>query len=96
MAIVTVDDLKDHLEIVGNLQDSYLAKLRDRAESVVLDYLKKTEDQLIAKGKGTLPPLINAAACIVAGELYANRETPDPLNKGVRDILSGFKDPVMA
>lgn len=96
MAIVTVDDLKDHLEIVGALQDAKMARLRDQAESIILDYLRKTEAELLALNGGILPPLVNAAACLVAGELFANRETADPLNKGVRDILARWRDPVMA
>lgn len=96
MAIVTVEDLKDHLEIVGNLQDGKLARLRDQAESIILDYLKKTEAQLTEQAGGALPALVNAAACLVAGELYANREQADPLNKGVRDILARFRDPTIA
>lgn len=102
--LITLFQLKNHLRIVDEVEDADLQGKLEMASAVILDYLKlnglpdawqgETDD---SPGTG-VPPLVQAAALLVAGELYKNREASaaDVLSQGVKDLLRRQRDPALA
>jgi hypothetical protein len=102
MAIVTADQITDHLRLAPGQDANKVALLVEQSTAAVLDYLRMTEDELLlAAGidgvpAATVPALATAAALIVAGDLYANREGGDPISKAVKDLLARWYVPGFA
>jgi hypothetical protein len=102
--LITLFQLKNHLRIVDEVEDADLQGKLEMASAVILDYLKLTGLPDAWQGEtddspGTgVPPLVQAAALLVAGELYKNREASaaDVLSQGVKDLLRRQRDPALA
>lgn len=65
--ILTLSEAKLHCRIDGNDEDAAIGAMIDAAERAILDYLNLEE----------LPdaPPVHAAALLLVGTLYANRES---------------------
>lgn len=89
--ILTVEDLKKHLNIDHDEDDAYIEELIAVAEDAVESYLNKPISECI-DAKGQLRPSIRHAARLLIGSWYANREsvvfsTPSELPDGVVALL---------
>lgn len=89
--MLTVDDLKKHLNIDHDEDDAYIEDLISVAEDAVETYINRPlSDMVDAEGK--LKPAIRHACRLLIGTWYANREsvvfsTPSELPDGVVALL---------
>ena len=73
MAYVTLDELKHHLKVEVNADDTYLTTLIDVAEAAIGNELGKPLSDFVTDG--ALPtPLVHAIK-LLCGDLYNNRES---------------------
>ena len=89
--ILTVEDLKKHLNIDHDEDDAYIEELIAVAEDAVENYLNRPISECI-DAKGQLRPSIRHASRLLIGSWYANREsvvfsTPSELPDGVVALL---------
>lgn len=99
MSLVTFDQAKAHLAVDHNEDDTLIQVFVDAASDIVLDYLKKTVEDLPGS-PSEVPPTIEAATLLVIGALYENRDgaenAPQPLSQAVKDLLHRYRDPALA
>jgi uncharacterized phage protein (predicted DNA packaging) len=89
--MLTIDDLKKHLNIDHNEDDAYIADLISVAEDAVETYLNRPISEFVDT-EGKLKPAIRHACRLLVGTYYANREsvvysTPSELPDGVIALL---------
>ena len=89
--LLTVDDLKKHLNIDHDEDDAYIADLISVAQDAVETYLNRPIVDFV-DARGTLKPAIRHACRLLVGTYYANREsvvfsTPSELPDGVIALL---------
>lgn len=89
--MITVDDLKKHLNIDHNEDDAYIADLISVAEDAVETYINRPLVDFV-DAEGTLKPAVRHACRLLVGTWYANREsvvfsTPSELPDGVVALL---------
>lgn len=89
--MLTVDDLKKHLNIDHDEDDAYIEDLISVAEDAVETYVNRPLNDMIGKD-GQLKPAIRHACRLLVGTWYANREsvvfsTPSELPDGVVALL---------
>jgi uncharacterized phage protein (possible DNA packaging) len=72
MIYVTLEEIKQHLNIDFSDEDSYLSDLIEVAQTSVETYISAPLDDYVAEGK--LNPMLRHAIKILAGNFYANRE----------------------
>ena len=93
--MITVDDLKKHLNIDHDEDDAYIEELIAVAEDAVQTYLNRSLAECV-DGEGKLKPAIRHACRLLVGTWYANREsvvfsTPSELPDGVVALLLPLK-----
>lgn len=107
MAVITLEQAKDHLNIWTPITSPLDPVDRDitlkmaHAESVILDYLKVPDGQW---DTSTVPPLVQAAVLVQTAELFRFRgddERPPVYEDGqlsptVTAILRRYRDPALA
>lgn len=69
--VLTLQDIKDHLKIDGDEQNSELKRLYDAAEDYVLKYLDRPS---LPWDSNPCPASIKQALLLVIGDLNENRE----------------------
>ena len=76
--MLTLQDAKEHLRVDDCCEDMLIARLIDAATASVGDYINATEPL-----DDTAPAPVKAAALLLVGDLYANREAlvERPLSK---------------
>ena len=89
--MLTVDDLKKHLNIDHNEDDAYIADLISVAQDAVETYLNRPIVDFV-DSEGNPKPAIRHACRLLVGTYYANREsvvysTPSELPDGVVALL---------
>lgn len=89
--ILTVEDLKKHLNIDHDEDDAYIEELIAVAEDAVETYLNRPIIEFV-DDRGQLKPAIRHASRLLIGTWYANREsvvyaTPSELPDGVVALL---------
>lgn len=89
MPILTVDDLKAHLNITGNADDALIAQKIDVAEAWISRWLEITLAEM-----EEVPADLKEAVRLLVAHLYENREatlvgiSADELPLGLWDILN--------
>jgi uncharacterized phage protein (predicted DNA packaging) len=66
--------LKEHLRIDVDVEDNYLLQLIDAAENAVENHIGVQLSDFVEES-GYLPPALQQAILIMAGNLYNNRES---------------------
>lgn len=89
--MLTVDDLKKHLNIDHDEDDAYIEELISVAKDAVETYINRPLADMV-DAKGNLKPAIRHACRLLVGTWYANREsvvfsTPSELPDGVVALL---------
>lgn len=67
--MITLEQVKDHLRIIGDYEDASLQAMLDASTAAALDYLN-----LDAFEGEQMPAPVEAAILLQVGDLYANRE----------------------
>lgn len=107
MNIVTLAQVKHHVNQDTPYDDRMLEEKRLQASAIIIDYLKLDTDDTgfdwfdeFGEPTSRIPAVVVAATLIVAGALYENREGsdtgPNPLSKTVVDLLMRSRIPAMA
>lgn len=89
--MLTVDDLKKHLNIDHDEDDAYIEDLIAVAEDAVATYLNQPIAEFV-DAEGHMKPAIRHACRLLVGTYYANRESvvysaPSELPDGVVALL---------
>jgi uncharacterized phage protein (predicted DNA packaging) len=89
--MLTLEDLKKHLNIDHNEDDAYIEELISVAEDAVETYINKPLADFV-DSNGMIKPAIRHACRLLVGTWYANREsvvysTPSELPDGVLALL---------
>ena len=89
--MMTVEDLKKHLNIDHDEDDAYIAELISVAEDAVETYINRPISEFV-DAEGKVKPAIRHACRLLVGTYYANREsvvysTPSELPDGVVALL---------
>ena len=89
--MLTIEDLKKHLNIDHNEDDAYIEDLISVAEDAVETYINKPLTDFV-DADGKVKPAIRHACRLLVGTWYANREsvvysTPSELPDGVVALL---------
>lgn len=89
--MLSVEDLKKHLNIDHNEDDAYIEELIEVAKDAVETYVNKPLAECV-DSQGNLKPAIRHACRLLVGSWYANREsvvfsTPSELPDGVVALL---------
>lgn len=91
---VTVEELKQHLNVDYDGEEEYLITLLETAVVSVETYIRQPLDVFVKGGK--LNPMLLHAIKILAGNFYANREPvafaqPKPIPYTLEFLLQPFK-----
>ena len=89
--MLTIEDLKKHLNIDHNEDDAYIAELISVAQDAVETYINRPIADFV-DAQGNIKPAIRHACRLLVGTWYANREsvvfsTPSELPDGVVALL---------
>jgi hypothetical protein len=100
MSIVTAQQVKEHLQMDHDLDDSKIAEIAQDASELMLNFLKKPFDhwQDTAGEPAGVPGAVKAATLKLATALYENRDgsgTP-ALSQDVKDMVHRYRDPALA
>lgn len=105
---VTLDQAKAHLRVDTNAEDADIALKLVAAQSIVLNYLKIDDIEMLAVGDPAAVPdrvdgAVVAATLLMLGYLYRNRDenpngefTQGNLPWSVTALLYQFRDPALA
>jgi hypothetical protein len=98
--LITLEQAKAHSRITTDEEDLDIDFKVSAASQIVMDYLKKKtvpEEWVENHSPLTIaaPFNIQAAVCLVFGDLYENREsaTGNPLSNTVMSLLERYRDP---
>lgn len=90
-AIVTLQEIKNHLRITGASEDALLSLYAEAAREKILNFLNTVVIEGESDSPLAVPFAIKAAMLLIIGDLYENREAQSekPLqeNKTVMDLL---------
>lgn len=94
--MLTIDDIKKHLNIDHDEDDAYLDELISVAEDAVESYLNKPLAECVDSA-GNLKPAVRHACRLLIGTWYANRESvvfssPSLLPDGVAALLMPLRN----
>ena len=89
--MLTIEDLKKHLNIDHNEDDAYIADRISAAEDAVETYINRPIAEFV-DSEGKIKPAIRHACRLLVGTWYANRESvvfsaPSELPDGVVALL---------
>lgn len=96
MEITNLSEIKSHLRIESDIEDSLLESYGDAAEAMVIRYLRRSVSELCASfGGGQVPADIRLAVLLLVGHFVKNREASSTqqvisLPFGVSSLLSPF------
>ena len=95
MAYITLAELKQHLKVEVNADDTYLTTLIGVAEAAIGNELGKPLSYY-EDGNGAIPAPLMQAIMIQAGDLYNNREsvafaTPSEVPRTLACLLNPYK-----
>lgn len=101
IAIITLEQAKEHLRPPGDIDDDRITRMMDEASAIVLDYIKldysaykDTNGDLIEED---VPPPVRAATLLVLGVLYDNADgSVDPLSAAAKSLLHTRRVPTLA
>lgn len=100
MNLVTLKQVKRHVNQDTNLDDKLLEEKRVQASAIILDYLKVDTGDTgfdwcddLGEPSTLIPAVVTAATLLVAGALYENRDgsggaAPQVLSQSVKDLLA--------
>lgn len=99
MNLVTLKQVKRHVNQDTSFDDQLLERKRLEASAIILDYLKvDTSDtgfdwvDLLGEPTANIPAVVTAATLLVVGALYENRDGsadgPQALSQTVKDLLA--------
>ena len=71
---ITLAAAKNHLRVLHCHDDAYIQQLIGIAAQHVLDYIDRTEDDLLLQSGSEIKAPVIAAMLLLIGDLYANRE----------------------
>lgn len=96
MSYVNLKELKTHLRIEHDAEDSYLVTLIDVAERAIERELQVPLASIVESNGGFLPTPLRQAVLIECGNLYENREsvayaTVNRVPRTLDYLLSSFK-----
>lgn len=92
MALVSFDELKDHLRQFDSFDDENIHELLDAASAFVVDALEGVAD---AYTESTSPPVLKALVKEVARSMYENADV-DPMTPAAKRLMTAFRDPALA
>lgn len=100
MPIITMEQVKVHLEMDHDLSDAKLEEIAQDASDTMLNYLKLPLDtwQDSAGVPAGVPGPVRAATLKIAASLFENRDgsgTP-ALSQDVKDMVHRYRDPAFA
>lgn len=91
-SLVKIEVLRDRLRVDDDEPASVdLGRIGDEASAIVVDYLKKPDHRWTDE---TVPLPVRTAILMVAQAMDAGE--PDPLSRGVKDLLRRFRHPAYA
>lgn len=107
MNLVTLAQVKHHVNQDTQLDDQLLEGIRMQASAIILDYLKMDTDDTgfdwldaFEEPTARVPRVVVAATLLVCGALYENRDGsadgPTPLSPTVVSLLMRSRIPAMA
>lgn len=107
MNLVTLKQVKRHVNQDTGFDDQLLERKRFEASAIILDYLKvDTSDTAfdwvdeLGEPTSRIPGVVTAATLLVVGALYENRDGsdngPKALSQTVIDLLMRSRDPTMS
>ena len=92
LGLVTLSEARIHLRILGDDFDADI-RLKGRAASMmVVDHVKAEPDTWTAT---TAPYALKAAALLVLGALFEDREGNSPVSEAVKAILRPYRTPTL-
>lgn len=83
--------LRERLRLDDTVPEADLTSLGEEATSIVVDYLKKLDHEWTVED---VPPVIRTAILMVAQHIDVGE--PEPLSRGVKDLLRRQRDPALA
>ena len=106
MNLITMEQARRQLQIIGTERDQELEDLRARASDIILDYL--THDGRVEQVDYTslwidsqgepvgVPGRVVQATCLVLGHIFYDREgQEDPISEAVKSLLNRIRLPTM-
>lgn len=78
MMWISVELLKQHSRIDIDDEDGLLALYVDAAEEVVLEYTRRSYEELVELGGGSVPQSVVNATLLIANSLYTHRSPAEP------------------
>lgn len=99
--IVTVDEVKTHLRIEDNDEDSYIATLIAQAQAAAEDFCRvsfEPEDPEGLEAAVPVPEPVRLAVLLMVSHYYENRDNPDRAVYGTmriafENLLYPYRDP---
>ncbi|WP_343347645.1 head-tail connector protein [Sphingomicrobium sp. XHP0239] len=91
-ALVTMEEAKRQLRIIGNEHDEDIEDKRVQASEIVIDYLDQQADETWTDA--TVPDHVKAAVLLQLRALFDG--TRDGIPDGVKDILRRTRKPTLA
>ena len=100
MNLVTLKQVKRHVNQDTAFDDKLLEDMRMQGSAIILDYLKvDTSDtgfdwvDLLGEPTRNIPAVVTAATLLVVGSLYENRDgstgnAPQAISQTVKDLLA--------
>lgn len=79
LKIITLEDIKQHTRIDGNIEDDVLEMYGESAETTVLNYIGQELPDVLEK-YGQVPTPIKHACLLLTAHSYAHREVAGPQN----------------
>jgi len=98
MSLLSLPQVKVPLRILDFEDDDRLLWCIDRAEAIVLDYLKVTAAafQVGSPAVTVLPLHIETAMILVVEQLFDGASENDPITNAVASLLARSRDPALA
>ena len=93
MALVTIQQAKDHLRIVDDASNADLAMKVDQASAIVMNHLKSLADTGWDDGSVAVPGRVEAAVLLIVEYLYEHQPIDWTV---VQALLVSYRDPALA
>ncbi|UHD44917.1 phage gp6-like head-tail connector protein [Aureimonas altamirensis] len=89
--LVTIEALRDRLRIDEEVSSPDLQRIAEEATAIVIDFLKRPDHGWTVE---TVPAQVRTAIFMVAQAIDIGE--PEPLSRGVKDLLRRMRDPACA
>ena len=90
-SLVDIEALRDRLRIDEEVSTPDLDRIAEEATAIVIDFLKRPDHGWTI---ATVPAQVRSAIFMVAQAIDVGE--PEPLSRGVKDILRRMRDPALA